>query len=229
MTAVEFAQAQVEQALASDQVYKQESTFIVDYGFGDYRIIWPSTATNVSQLDHDKVYPNIWLVADSLAKSAYLTVLTDLGQTADSENFLTNTDDLQFFSANFSEGPPQMVNALPGPVGAMDYNMGKDQTRSLGTNASVISMQYICQVPQLKLTGNLIMSVLVADLVLLQTAWVLFKLVTDIYLFRIRPEVNRCRHENEYLQLVSAQPGDTGSQSAKPGTGYSQLGTDQAG
>lgn len=186
--------------IKSLQFFNIDYRFIVDLGYGNFEVLSPGEQHTVSELDQGRMYPDVWIIADSLAKSAYSTVLTDLGQIAAEPNLLTNADDLEYFSTNFSTIQRHKANADPGPEVDMYYGNAKNGTGPLGTTPSVISMGYICQVPRLKSTGNLLVSILVADLVLLQAAWRLFKLVTDTYLFRSRPELNQCKAGGAYVE-----------------------------
>jgi hypothetical protein len=178
--------------IKSLQFFNVDYRFVVDLGYGNFEVLSPGDNPTVSKLDQSRVYPNVWIIADSLAKSAYSTVLTDLGQIAAEPNFLTNDDDLEYFSRSFSTIQRHKANADPGPEADVHYDPAKSGAGPLGTTPSVLSMGYICQVPRLKSTGNLIVSILVADLVLLQAVWRLFKLVTDTFLFKYRPESNQC-------------------------------------
>ncbi|PVH98526.1 hypothetical protein DM02DRAFT_467293, partial [Periconia macrospinosa] len=91
--------------------------FIVDMGGGNFDVIAPGSAlknATIGQLEQKKIYPNIWIPVDTLAKSAYSTVLADLGQT-NKPNILTNTTALEYFTANFTAMKKHMANAEPGP------------------------------------------------------------------------------------------------------------------
>lgn len=59
------------------------------------------------------------------------------------------------------------------------YVAADDGTDQLGVPPAVLSINYICQVPKLKTAGALIVSVLVADVVLLQVIWKLYVLAVD--------------------------------------------------
>lgn len=186
--------------IKSLQFFNIDYRFIVDLGYGNFEVLTPGGEPTVSKLDQDRVYPDVWIIADSLAKSAYSTVLTDLGQITTEPNLLTSADDLEYFPRNLSTIQRHKANANPGPEVDMYYGSAKNETGPLGTTPSIISMGYICQVPRLKSTGNLLMSVLVADLVFLQAAWRLFKLGTDTYLFRSKPESNQCKAPAAYVE-----------------------------
>ncbi|KAJ6107191.1 hypothetical protein N7523_008514 [Penicillium sp. IBT 18751x] len=179
--------------IKSLQFFNIDYRFIVDLGYGNFQVLAPGEDPTVSKLDQSRVYPNVWIIADSLAKSAYSTVLTDLGQIAVESNFLTNDDELEYFSRNFSTIQRHKANADPGPETNMYHDTAESGTGPLGTTPSVISLGYTCQVPRLKSTGNLLVSILVADLVFLQAVWLLFKLGTDTYLFKSRPDSNQCK------------------------------------
>ena len=55
-------------------------------------------STSISALASTDVSPNVWIAADSLAKSFYSTVMTDLGQTNTQSNILLNATALQYFT-----------------------------------------------------------------------------------------------------------------------------------
>ena len=150
----------------------------------------------VSVLDSTSTYPNIWVPADSLAKALYSTILTDLGQTTASPNILTDPLLLQSFTSSF----PSILNYIssanvhPGPA-LQDFHTLKSSTGDLGTTPSVIFTKYICQVPTRKPIGTIFVSVLIADLVLLQASWTILKLLTEWLALDEKKgaEVNYCK------------------------------------
>lgn len=154
----------------------------VDWGAGTYFELPPhhESPAKTAKLDAEEVFPNIWIAADTLAKAAYSTVLTDLGQVLAPHNLLTDPDQLQFFTANISHWRAHIANAIPGPAD-QDYDTLKSKTGKLGASPSVFAMDYLCQVPQRKAAANLIVSVLVADLVFLQATWNIYKLIVDYF------------------------------------------------
>ena len=171
--------------------------FQVDYRFiidtddppGASDVIFPGTydpeykkGTVTSFLITTSAYPNIWRAADSLAKSAYSTILADLGQVQASPNILTNPVVLQHFTSNFGQLKlgRDFANAQPGPA-REDYSSLQSTTGPLIVKSSTINAKYLCQIPQRKSIGNLLLSILVADLVLLQGLWKLFKLAVDAF------------------------------------------------
>lgn len=130
--------------------------------------------------------PNIWIPADSLAKSFYSTILVDLGQIDASPNMLTNATALQFFSQDIGELQTHHENAIPGPANDSYENL-RGQAGNLTMSPSVISTRYLCQVPKRKSPGTLFISILVADLVLLQALWRILNFVTSFWVTRKDP------------------------------------------
>jgi hypothetical protein len=145
---------------------------------------------SAKSLNESNIFPNIWITADTLAKSAYSTILVDLGQASPKSNILTDTELLTYFTSNLSK--VRIANLRPGPAND-SYGALKKMTGPLGVTPSVIATTYICQVPRLKPAGNLIVAIIVADLVLLQAVWQLYKLATEAYLTRERPDSNSCQ------------------------------------
>jgi hypothetical protein len=175
--------------------FEVDYRFIVDEGLGAFSVIWPglyNEPVSVASLNGINAYPNIWIQVDSLAKSTYSTILTDLGQASSTPNILTDGNTLQYFTSNFSLALQHTANAAPGPA-TQEYDTLKATTGPLGITPSVISTNYICQIPQLKSGGNLFLAVLVADLVFLQALWKIFTLATDWLLLRKRPSANQCQ------------------------------------
>ena len=131
--------------------------------------------------------PNIWTQADSFAKAFYATIMADLGQNS-SANMLANSTALEYFTTNFTstiEGQDiSVMEAWYATNPAMEsYSASKSRTGSLSISPSVISQQYLCQIPKLKPGGSLFVAILVADLVFLQALW---KLVTWIVGWRVK-------------------------------------------
>ncbi|KAK5171085.1 uncharacterized protein LTR77_004229 [Saxophila tyrrhenica] len=143
--------------------------------------------------------PPMWKQADTLAKAMYSAVMTDLGQinASSSSNIVANPDHMQFFSRNFSSlhnadmvvGVPYLMPDVPDGT----YEELRDSLGSgpLEVTPSVISTKYLCSVPRLKTAGNIFISILLADLVLLHAAWVLYCLVVERFFVR-GPMANTC-------------------------------------
>ena len=146
-----------------------------------------TNSTSVSTLASTDFSPNVWIAADSLAKSFYSTIMTDLGQSDTQSNIILNATALQYFTSNFSDMQEATINAIPGPAND-SYELLKDQTGPLNTSTSTITEKYLCQIPQRKSTGTLILSILVADLVFLQACWKLLDLCTSSWLTHKNPE-----------------------------------------
>ena len=141
----------------------------------------------VSDLASSNASPNIWLASDSLVKSFYSTIMTDLGQTTMVPNILLNATALQHFTQNFTSMQNNTPNAQPGPA-RDSYEVLKDQTGPLNTSTAVISTKYLCQVPRRKSTGTLLVSILVADLVFMQALWKIFTICTVAWLAHKDPK-----------------------------------------
>lgn len=57
---------------------------------------------------------------------------------------------------------------------------------------SWFTREYLCQVPQRKPLGALVLSIVVGDLVFLQVLWALYKMLVDWLCLSKRPEVMVC-------------------------------------
>lgn len=117
---------------------------------------------------------SIWEPLSWLGKAMWFTVLADLGRD---DELLPN------------------ILSRPRVIGNLMGNTAVPTTRSVrdyDITPSVLATTYVCQVPRLKSTGTLIVSVLVADLVLLQAIWKLFVLATNYFLTLNKDERRYC-------------------------------------
>lgn len=160
--------------------FEVDFRFIINVKSGDntFDVIHPGLynySNSIGYLNAVKAGPNVWVLADSLAKSTHSTILTDLGQTSFTPNILADPDTLQHFTSNFSVDSFRS-HMKAGPA-VQDYDTLKNTTGTLGVTPSVFSTNYLCQIPQLKSAGNLFVAVLLADLVFLQALWKIFTLL----------------------------------------------------
>jgi hypothetical protein len=130
----------------------------------------------------------IWLAADSLAKSFYSTILTDLGQATanNKQNILQSPQLLQHFTANFStilstvDSDGTTPTEAAGPA-MEDYDTLRDTIGPLAVMPATLAVNYICNVPRRKPWSELIVSILVANLVFMRTLWSVFNLVMEMW------------------------------------------------
>jgi hypothetical protein len=173
-------------------------------------------SSSLSDLSHASQLPGIWTSVDALSKTLYYTILTDLGQVdAPYINMLTDVGLLTYFTSNFTainasvsrDKHPWGENLGTDPaLASAPFTVASAALFDLRVNPSVLTADYLCQVPQLKPTSSLVISVLIADLVLLQTIWHVFKLVIDQLLGRRHPEMRFCEgcERNELPSLEIA-------------------------
>ena len=172
-------------------------------GMGNKDLITTLLASKYGDSNHP--LPGIWLSSDTLAKIFYFTIMADLGQGGPSagENILTNPDLLEFYSSNITDiqnddksepwGANIHVERIDG-VAHEPYSKKNSVSPGLGFDSpSVIATNYLCQEPNLKSRGTLIVSVLVNNLAILGTLWGLYKFLIDYILMRKHPELNACQ------------------------------------
>lgn len=144
------------------------------------------------QLNADNGYPNIFIAADTLVKATYSTVLTDLGQTTATQNILTSSRLLTHFTANLSaladlsKSPVVdygMYNSLGGPMNE-PYKANSENDAIFSFDPSVINTSYLCQVSKIKSAGNLLVSIIIADLVFLQALWKILVFIVDTFILK---------------------------------------------
>lgn len=136
-----------------------------------------------------------WGAADKLAKIFESTVMTDLGQVSYQPNVLTDPSLVNWFTANYSQIDTKLTAIeneawyLPLPD---HHDLNAEDEKLLGVNPSVLALTYLCQVPQRKGFGDLFISVLIADLVLLQALWTITMFVATMLAERKDPQANFC-------------------------------------
>lgn len=146
--------------------------------------------------DQDAEYPyeqfrEIWYDAGILAKSFYAFIMADLGQ--DRPNVLNNPSLLEHFTEKFSDFSVLLKSATLLPfIEESPYTSENASEWNRQMRPSVLATTYMCQVPRLKSTGNLIFSILIANLVLLQALWKICRFCTDWFVARKYPEFNSC-------------------------------------
>lgn len=178
----------------------------------------PGGAT-ISDLDKAAFQPNIWIPADRMAKSFESVILTDLGQQHTQPNILTNAKILQHFTLSFRKVmdyarhtyvPLADVHSTTGVkvhIGpaTKNYDALKHETGPLRVNPATLAANYLCSVPHRKPTGELLMSLTVADLVFLQAVWFVFTLIV-MYMMRKKDSTvdycEGCHHTDDRKELL---------------------------
>lgn len=154
---------------------------------------------------------------DGLIKSFYFTILTDLGQAAPVNILASATQVMTFLNRTV-----QLIDRKI-PIKAWEdrwrdndfmnyYFLANYKTFNTTVSEfyhqaqtgipqaipATISTQYLCQVPRLKSTSSLIVSIIIADLVFLQALWVTVNFLTAFFLER-RPEAKYCDGCTKFL------------------------------
>lgn len=131
-------------------------------------------------------WPFIYPQADQYAKVFYSAILADLGSSS-LDNILVNASLLQEYSHDFSTD----IYDWDGPA-FQSYNELKDVTGPLKITPSTIYAEYLCQVPQRKPMGPLLVAIFVADLVFLQALWNILTWITTAWTERNYSEAKFC-------------------------------------
>ncbi len=182
----------------SEENITRSDFFFIDYHFfgndennPGSEIIWfsPSDESQSDRVLHH-IYPDIWTQADNFAKAFYSAILVDLGSNF-SANILTDPKLLQPLT-NFETMTDLEKPWLKAGPARQSFEQLQNSTGGLGITPSTIYAQYLCQVPKQKATGSLLVSILVADLVLLQALWQIVKWVTTSWVGHRDPHANYC-------------------------------------
>ena len=132
--------------------------------------------------------PDFWHSANTLSKSVYFAMLADLGQA---DQFMPNPFSqarlLEDFSRGLSETREKLFENKAFAWGindAISYSSFKSSDFpdvNLNITPSVLSSSYLCKVRKLKSSLSLIISVLVADIVLLSSTWRAYVWAVDTF------------------------------------------------
>ncbi|KAM0713345.1 hypothetical protein Q7P35_000797 [Cladosporium inversicolor] len=153
--------------------------------------------------------PNIWLQADDMSKAFVSTMWTDLGQVTAKPNIFSDPELLRYFTKD--DFVPHLDAALPDG----GYIPSPENDTLLDVRPSVLATNYLYQVPRRKPWGSLVISILVADLVLLRARWTFVTFVSTYFAKRRDPLANACETCARSLQGEVAVPG--GEQSSPAG------------
>jgi hypothetical protein len=126
--------------------------------------------------------------ADTLAKSFYSAISADLG-IVNGPSILTNAATLQHYTGNYSNIEFNLVSAGPA---SDSYEALEAVTGEPTVTPSMIFTTYLCQTPERKLTTALIVSVLLANLVLLRALWSIMTFVAVHVVEARDPKGNYC-------------------------------------
>ena len=203
----------------------------LEFFSGNYEL-WTNTSQvlfnrshkNISDWLKDDKPPMIWKQTDTFAKAFYFSMMTDLGIKG--PNLLTDPAALQRYTHFTRTGNKTIFGDAWGQAGPArsSYNTLKDQTGKLGVTHSTIYAQYLCTVPKQKSFGSLFVTILVADLVFLQTLWQITAWLMSSWVEFRNPHASHCEgclhqqtSENEKLGDHSDHSTDeSGSLPTKP-------------
>lgn len=188
-------------------------------------------------ITEQKPVPSVWGPMSVLGKAMWFTVLADLGRDDDfMPNMLAHTDLLENLTANMSvvnETIPRLwrwglledeATSLT-PFVASQSSTGNAE---LEVSPSVLATNYVCQVPKLKSAGTLIVSILVADLVLLQTIWYFYVLAVDYFFISKTANLRYCEGCAQKGMEQTGVPLEVITPRQKGGMGYDEyLSVDQ--
>ncbi|KAG9843829.1 hypothetical protein KCU98_g7552, partial [Aureobasidium melanogenum] len=166
---------------------------------------------NTESYAHSSTWPRVWSPADRLAKAVLSAVHIDLGLHSEPQtSMVSDADTLRYWSANLSTIAEQSsiylgISNMGADVNVTNYDAQQQlpigTEYQLGTlpdlagdesSRAVINTTYVCQQPQLKPPFNIFISILVADLVFLRTAWTLYNFTVGYYLKSRQPDANIC-------------------------------------
>lgn len=152
---------------------------------------------------------------DGFAKAFYSSILLDLGSASP----LTDERSITYLLS-------QRNASVLGVPTAKAVATFKDEMAALNSTAAQLSLQYVCSVPKQKDRFTMVVSIMIADLVLLSAFWQCLNWVATKWLSAQNPDWNYCpgckRHDEhlkfgsspkideESVQLVPERPHDVG-------------------
>ncbi|KAK8043403.1 hypothetical protein PG993_005833 [Apiospora rasikravindrae] len=159
-------------------------------------------------------YPKIWNRVNLLGKGMWHTVLADLGRDESSvPSMLTHPELLAnltgglasevewYKNTNMPKGM-EIYSLLDNQLALKAFDPKDNQQASLGATLAYFSTNYICQDPRPKAACTLFFSILVADLVLLQAVWFIFRFIVDTVAQRKDPSLRHCVGCHQNMELA---------------------------
>ena len=157
-----------------------DTTFWFYYGTGGLLGNKPDGAVQMNQSLHTAdVDLDVGFQIDRFAKAFYSTILADLGQSR-GPNVVADSDLVQQYLQNTLKGT-YIPGCLTKPVNEC-YVALNGSNDNLAITDSTLYAQYVCQVPQRKGIGSLLIAILVADMVFIQALYTILTWATDLWL-----------------------------------------------
>ncbi|RYP60161.1 hypothetical protein DL771_010607 [Monosporascus sp. 5C6A] len=164
-------------------------------------------------------YPSIWKSVDVLGKAMWFSVLTDLGRNQSAvPNMLVEPTLLANLTSNYTSEiqawptyNDRITQSLDPSLAQASFDPNVTPLPDLNARQSTLTTNYVCQVPRMKSAGTLFYTVLQADLVYLQNAYMLFVFVVGYLLHRRHrkhPDTNYCDGCREVIVQRAQQPND---------------------
>lgn len=151
---------------------------------------------------------------DGFAKAFYSSILLDLG----SPSPLTDADSITYLLS-------QRNASVLGVKAGRAVDTFQDEMAPLNTTAAQLSLQYVCSVPKQKERFSMVISIIIADLVLLSAFWQFLNWAATKWLSSQTPNWNHCpgcerpadswkfvstpKTDDESVQLVLQRPNDS--------------------
>ncbi|KAM0544390.1 hypothetical protein ACHAPJ_011852 [Fusarium lateritium] len=146
---------------------------------------------NVTDLDSKETQkeirmPDFWKSANILSKAMYFAILADLGRDdVHMPNLLSRPKLLEEFTQDLTKTAKDLDKAfswgINGAVANHTFKSSDYPDVDLSVTPSVLSSKYLCKVRKLKSPLSLIISVLVADIVLLSSTWKAYVWTVDTF------------------------------------------------
>ena len=151
---------------------------------------------------------------DGFAKAFYSSILLDLGSASP----LTDANSITYLLSQ------RNVSVL-GVKNTKAVDTFRDEMAPLNSTAAQLSLQYVCSVPKQKDRFSMVVSIIIADLVLLSAFWQFLNWVTTKWLSARTQNWNYCpgcernagnwkfgttsKSDEESVQLVLQKPNDS--------------------
>jgi hypothetical protein len=139
--------------------------------------------------------PNISLSVDAFGKSFYSLLLSDFGVETET-NALNSVAGVQYLQSrndtDLVTAAAELGKTESGTVSHVLASNTPDQRLSSSNTTTTLFTQYLCSVPQKKSGMSLLLPILLADIVFLQTCWTVFKFVMSWWLAKKDTKANYC-------------------------------------
>jgi hypothetical protein len=154
--------------------------------FGDWAF---HNVSEFNVIDASKPSSSLAVLLDGFAKTLYSSIMLDLGPQHNVRNALLDVKTIDYL---YNRSQLQSIYFSENIPAETAYEFYRDKDAPLSEKPAQIYTQYVCSVPELRSGWSLVVSIIVADLVLISAFWNVFNWAATKWLSSKDENWNRC-------------------------------------